>query len=109
MKTINGWTKESLITFIESNFNGQSLNTNGDCVYRGLLGAKCAVGMFIPENKYTDKMEGDKASEIIRDYCLASYMPLSSNGMLALQDAHDLSSPESCLTNMLTFIQENVE
>ena len=37
--------------------NAKSMNEVGDCAYRGLHKRKCAIGIFIPDNLYTYKLE----------------------------------------------------
>jgi hypothetical protein len=36
---------------------------NGDCVYRGLNGTKCAAGCLIPDNRYSYSLEGNFVSD----------------------------------------------
>lgn len=38
--------------------NRKSLNSSGDCAYRGLNGAMCAVGCLIPDDEYYPDLEG---------------------------------------------------
>jgi hypothetical protein len=42
-----------------------SLSSEG-CCYRGPNGAKCAIGIFIADEDYTDEMEGCAVSSLLR-------------------------------------------
>lgn len=116
-KTQNGWTKDDMIAHILANFKGKSiLKDDGGritCAYRGQNGAKCAVGMFIPDNKYSKRMEGKTASYLLENNKLK--MPLSDYAMDLLQYEHDRTTnmkfieDEVCLANMINWIEDNVE
>ena len=41
-----------------------SIDEDGDCAYRGNEGACCAVGLFIPDEKYSKDLEGDSVAGI---------------------------------------------
>lgn len=112
-KTINGWTKESMIDHIKANFKGKSVaEIDHQCLYRGPNGKKCAVGLFIPDSNYNSLMDssthGISASAVIEEYGLSSFMPLCMLGMSRLQSKHDISDPENTLKDMLQWIEENV-
>ena len=76
--------------------NDRSLNSNGDCVYRGSHGRKCAIGCLIPDELYDPSIEGHgvdiitaenhKIAAIIPDFAL----PLAGE----LQALHDNYTPE---------------
>lgn len=71
------------------------------CAYRGNNGDKCAAGIHIPDDKYEQKMENLRISNVITYYHLEEYFP---NRMLAsiLQRAHDVeenwTNPETMIT-----------
>lgn len=41
-----------------------SEDPNGDCLYRGPNGLKCAIGALIPDNMYSADFEGQSADKI---------------------------------------------
>lgn len=107
---INGWTKEKMIEHVKKEFKGKSINSNGNCVYRGPNGTKCAVGMFIPDNKYDEHMDdsGSNGSfSVIKRYNLKDFMPLKLMGNF--QACHDESEPKDTLNDLINFIETNVE
>lgn len=116
-KCINNWTKKKMIQHIKTNFKGKSmarlshLSDRESCVYRGKNGAKCAVGMFIPDVLYKKSFEGTCASKIIEDVPkLQKLIPLAPDLMELLQQEHDDSEDdESCLVSMLNWIKDNVK
>lgn len=106
-KTINGWTKQSMIEHIETEFKGKSITSSGSCRYRIGDGKKCAIGMFIPDDKYSKAMEGCiNISELSEKYEIS--FPLHPSLMRQLQIIHDSSPTDNCLTNMLAWIENNV-
>jgi hypothetical protein len=108
-KIINGWTKDKMIKHIEKNFKGKSFINNDDCLYRTEDGRKCAVGLFIPDDKYRESMENIWVPNVVRDYGLEEFMPLNNLGLSALQRVHDESAKDETLGDMLAWINENVE
>lgn len=94
-QTINGWTKEKMIQQIKSRNNGKpSLVVKGgepSCVYRNPVdGNCCAAGCFIPDEKYSQAMEGGTIIRVLKDFpSLSASMPLEGPGMAELQCAHD--------------------
>lgn len=120
MKTINGWTKKSMIAHIKKNFKGKSFIQTPDgyspnditCLYRGPNGKKCAVGMFIPNKLYSKTIEGGAFSDIEpkRLSKISQYMPLED--MDELQRVHDNRNyykKSEVLKHMLDWIETNVE
>lgn len=113
-KTINGWTKQSMIEHIKKEFKGKSISLDGErCLYRGPDGKKCAVGMFIPDNKYRSEMDGTAIQNgysvwNIEKACQDD-MPLSADALGYLQSEHDLSGASETLGTILEWIEENVE
>lgn len=112
-KPINGWTKASIIKHIEENFLGRSTDSSGDCVYNDGHGRKCAVGIFIPSQKYHTEMEGAPAKVVIKEYGLSDDMPLEPTVMNSLQVLHDftngIKSDTDIKESLIQFIQNNVE
>lgn len=112
---INGYTKQTMIDHINANFKGKSFFEspndflNQSCLYRGLDGAKCAVGLFIPDDIYDSKMEGRSFSDILNGKPeLIKKMPLTEFGMHDLQGVHDDSKPENTLSDIMKWIDANV-
>lgn len=60
------------------------------CAYRGYDGAKCAVGLFIPDASYDETLEGFR----VRNYRVAAMLPPETRAHLMflreLQDVHDI-------------------
>ena len=111
-KTINGWTKASMIEHIKKEFKGKSdTKPYGHCLYRGPGGAKCAIGMFIPNEHYTESMDNGVGAGTLCDTYpeLNTYMPLEGPEALAgFQLSHDDSPEEACLDNILAWVDLNV-
>lgn len=42
---------------------GKKSMDRSSCMYRGLNGLKCAIGMLIPDELYQDRFEGQSASD----------------------------------------------
>lgn len=62
------------------------------CTYRDLHGLKCAAGIWIPDDVYTEEMEGDSIVDIIKIYHLTRLDP--HMGLLReLQQCHDSCTP----------------
>jgi hypothetical protein len=73
-------------------WNPRSMDEDGDCVYRGPDGARCAVGVFIPDAEYRDDFEGDDIEALLRrDDCPPSLVAMLEHRKLLdeLQAAHD--------------------
>lgn len=109
---INGWTKQKMIDYIEANFKGKSINSNGKtCLYRGPEGRKCAIGLFIPDEKYFESMDTEdlRASDLIKLYPdLHDSMPLAGSALNQLQNAHDYSNKSETLGNIIQWITNDV-
>lgn len=111
INTINGWTKESIINHLKANFKGKSVDSTGFCSYRGSLGTKCAIGMFIPDSMYVSEMdEGNNGyrrtdTEYPR---LRDVVPLEVSAMAALQGIHDGSDPTNTLNAMINWVNNTV-
>lgn len=60
------------------------------CAYRGTFGRMCAVGVLIPDDVYTDEMEGASAPSIVQSYeGLKHFLP-HMYLLDALQEVHDV-------------------
>lgn len=111
--TINGWTKAKMLEHISQNFKGKSVNDDGLCVYRGNNGTKCAVGLFIPDEIYTKRMDSDKgmsAIQLSRFYPdVANHMPLGLQEMHYLQLVHDNSNPANTKESLINWVNTYVK
>ena len=81
----------------------QSLDSYGQCKYRGRGGLKCAVGHLIPDERYNSSFEGSGAasSDIAG---MVGVGPENDNAaifLIALQRAHDnCATPEQMQGNL---------
>jgi hypothetical protein len=105
---INQWTKEKIINHIEKNFVGKSYENEETCLYRSDDGRKCALGLFIPDKRYSSKMEHQCARTVITDYKLERFMPLETDAMRQLQMVHDESNENKTKEQMINWIKRNV-
>ena len=87
----NGFTKRKIMNVIKKNNQGYQASSRGACMYRTDTEDVncCIVGCFIPDNKYSEKMEDHDADSVITDYNLEQFMPLSTELMEKLQRFHD--------------------
>lgn len=110
-KLINGWSKLDLINKIETDFKGKSVAENGrSCLYRGLDGKKCAVGLFIPDELYNPAFENRSFFWITMNAPdLLNFMPMDAESMNALQWAHDKSKIETSKAQILKWIDTNIK
>lgn len=109
-KPINGWTRDKMIKHIEDNFTIKSEGPEETCLYRHPDGQKCAVGIFIPDNKYDSDMENIKASGIPKRYSfMADLMPLDSYGLNEYQNVHDDSDGKNTKQELIDWVRNNVE
>lgn len=107
-KTINGFTKKSMIETIKKNNNGtrsispfkNAVSGVQTCAYRGENNNKCAVGCFIPDNIWEDIVKkphvfvGDINTAPVQTLLaihnvLHEYMPLNTEALRDMQNAHD--------------------
>lgn len=109
-KLINGWSKLDLINKIETEFKGKSVAENGkSCLYRGLDGKKCAVGLFIPDELYNPAFENCSYFAITRKtQHLLKFMPMDGESMDAFQFIHDSSKIETSKEEILKWIDTNI-
>lgn len=112
-KTINGFTKQSMIDVIKKEFKGQAINKLGTCQYLTDEGGKCAVGCFIPHG-HKGQLHSGTVSELMRHFDLSMYMPLENIPMREFQKVHDdgLGSIDDIgvqLNILINWINKNVE
>jgi hypothetical protein len=69
----------------------QSVDEYGDCMYRGVDGAKCAVGHLIKDEFYNEEYENNSCChEQVEDALMLSGVDREYNNFLTkLQDFHD--------------------
>jgi hypothetical protein len=104
---INGWTKETILAKIESDFTVKS--KNGEyCQLRGLNGAKCAVGIFIPDDLYAPDMEEQVVYELFDTAGLRELMPLNARAMVAFQRIHDEAEDANVKADLINWVQQKV-
>ena len=115
-RCINGWTKKKMLEHVTNNFIYKSVTKDGYCAYRGENGDKCAVGLFIPDNLYTEDMDnGDKFQNtdvlhILERYPeLNNYLPLESEALMDFQKIHDKSFSSSTKLELLDWIETKVQ
>lgn len=78
-----------------------SMDEIGYCRYRGLNGSKCALGLFIPDDRYTTDLEGDTISEILEKLGddLFDLQDVSNNFVFTLQQSHDRAALDARVFN----------
>jgi hypothetical protein len=89
-EAINGYTKESIIQKIESDFKGRAGDINGyGCEYLTKEGRKCAVGLFIPDGHPGQECGSDVSGLLDKFPDLTDSMPLPILALDRLQYLHD--------------------
>lgn len=122
--TQNGFSKLRMKHEVRENFKGKAMEkVNMTCVYRTekenkttgeVTVYKCAVGIFIPDNKYMPSMEAQGSNRLLKEFpWLKDLMPLNMAGMADFQHQHDSINAdkmdfEAQLEKLLTWIDENV-
>lgn len=85
--------KEYIANKIKNEFKGKSIDENGECQYRHDDGErKCIVGLLIPDNEYSQKIEGKNALSV-KVTCMSLYK-FNSNLLEFMQEEHDDRLPE---------------
>lgn len=119
-KTINGWTKEKMKAQIKKMNTGYAsmVEGSGVCAYRGVdpSGQRnaCAVGCFIPDEKYSALMDrgiGIVVTELFNQFPnIMSDMPLPEEALVSMQRVHDRIHPSSQTTHdkLFSWIEDNV-
>ncbi len=115
-KIVNGWTKAKMIGQIMARNNNTVSRAGvlGDekdedkCMYRGDNGNACALGCFIPDDKYNKVMEGMPVSAIMRE--LPNILPFNNtNALLKMQKVHDNSENGEVHQALINFILNECE
>lgn len=68
-----------------------SVDDHGNCRYRGPAGQRCAVGLLIPDDRYTPDLEGISAFSQLLAGALAGLVPegLTRKDLSRIQQLHD--------------------
>ncbi len=113
--TINGWTVDRMIERVRARNDGTRAMTPGSgvCLYRvgGHPGGNaCALGCFIPDELYTDDLEGNGPTELVGFLPeLAGLLPLGADGLELMQEAHDNHFSDEDMRDFLAgWIRDNV-
>jgi hypothetical protein len=115
-KTINGWTKETMKKQIRRNMRAKSIESEtGTCLYRSTFEGKpnaCAVGCFIPDDKYTPEMENLMpilSKKTSWDELTTTILfPLNGEGLFEMQRIHDRSSLSNPAEEVCAWIDKHV-
>ncbi len=118
-RCINGWTVRRMVTSINRGNKGRRSVSNevGACSYRADDGNRCGVGCFITNKDYRRGMEGLlpkhtlPGSSLFDNFPqLIAKMPLTPEGLLALQRVHDIKTPPNRDPRpfLIAWIRENV-
>jgi hypothetical protein len=70
------------------------------CMYRGIGGLKCAVGILIPEDSYHTSMEGAGVNKLAAEYRITNHVDILRD----LQSLHDTECDVSQWKERLTHI-----
>ncbi len=111
-KAINGWTKERMKSQVGLKNNGTRSMKQELCAYRGANNNACAIGCFIPDERYNRVMDTENmdAYSLFRAFPeLGQFMPLGSDGMMSLQRAHDDCNVTDLRGVLCDWIDKNVE
>jgi len=105
-KLNKGWTKEKVMKAITTgNFGIKSVKSDGICRYKNHDGNKCFVGCFIPNEIYSESMEGMPVNQLLLEYSsIKSHLPFkdvqhpdsmggSQNLLAMFQAVHDSYNP----------------
>jgi len=112
---INGWTKKRMIKTVQDKMlDERAVNEKGACLYRGPNGTKCAVGIFIPDDKYKSILETNSPgyttwSTEFLELGLDKVLPLEAQAISQMQEVHDsFSTDENVKSNVIDWIEQNV-
>jgi hypothetical protein len=64
---------------------------SANCMYRGDNGLKCAIGILIPDEEYTENMEGNGVVRLTSKYGITDHVDMLSC-LQSLHDEHDVSN-----------------
>ena len=70
---------------------GRPARIGSDCRYRAPDGCKCAIGVLIPDDQYSPKLEGSNVLALIH---LPALQDLNPKMLYDLQNTHDLYDPK---------------
>lgn len=76
---------------------GKASMADGECMYRGDSGMKCAAGMFIPDDVYEPEMEHNSVGLLIEKHPVLEYLTPYKHLLDDLQTAHDLELADHSL------------
>lgn len=68
---------------------GQKCGNGTTCLYRGENNLRCAVGYWIPDDRYTAKIEGNTVPHLIENYVLPADIAEHDDLLGDLQRSHD--------------------
>jgi hypothetical protein len=98
------WTQQAVFEHVSRHLfrQGRKAAANGDCLYRGPDGTCCAVGCLIPDEVYSESMEGRCIHALIHQDARDSlaYLEPFSQLLESLQSVHDSSSAWESSRNM---------
>lgn len=87
--SVKSLVNESIKLVLEQ--NERSVNVQGNCMYRGPNGLKCAIGHLIPDELYSPEMEGMSARMVIEGVLEIPLTKEQGNLFNALQRSHDFA------------------
>lgn len=71
----------------------QSTNHMGECLYHGPRGRKCAIGIFIPLERYSRTLEGSGVETLPAGILPSEFSP-HRDLLQRLQQCHDCFAPD---------------
>lgn len=104
------WTKQNMFNFVCRCLAIQqrrSADRNGDCLYRGPDGMKCAVGHCIPNGEYRPSFDGNGGAPAISVIRKVPSITAEIHPMMhGLQRSHDSSENAKELRGKLVVVAE---
>jgi hypothetical protein len=70
----------------------KSVGDDGNCLYRGPEGLKCAVGCLIPDEVYRPEMESRSVISLFKNFSELKFLQPFEALLRNIQNAHDESS-----------------
>jgi len=85
---------------------------NVGCLYRGPNGRKCAVGHLIPDEAYSETLEGRRADSLLvvsaMGFCAVNVIDGAGDFLTKLQRCHDeCEEPETMKNNLIDFARSH--
>jgi hypothetical protein len=112
---VNGWTRDSVLKRVQAKFKGKSMDSfNSTCLYLGVEGKRCVVGLFIPDNHIALNARA-AVSNLLEEFPdLEQFMPMDRSSLSSFQYMHDqVLDVESLLAvqieTLVHWITENSE